>query len=119
MKDIIKIEIPKKSEYISVLRLTTSSIGNKADFNIEEIDDLKVIISEICIFFINNINESNLGLNIEFKIEKKNIEIEVKDLNKGTLKFEENDMCILIIESLSDVFKISIDEKKVYIKKKC
>ncbi|MDC3415236.1 anti-sigma B factor RsbW [Aquibacillus sp. 3ASR75-11] len=44
--DFIEIKVPAKSDYIGVIRLSTSGIANRMGFSIEEIEDLKVAISE-------------------------------------------------------------------------
>ena len=100
--DKIKYEIPKKSEFISSLRLTTSSIANILELNIEKIEDMKVIVSEICVFYINNISKNNEPLLIEFFLFNDKITIDVTDLNDE--KFTEetisnNEMFSLIIDS--------------------
>lgn len=122
--DKIKLMIPKKSEYIATARITISSIGNLLGFNIEDIDDLKVIISEICIFFINHIKDNENPLEIEYFIKDKKIIVEVKDLNKhqyveDTMSLDKsyNEMSILIIESLSDKYKIDMENKKINFEK--
>ena len=62
--DIFKLTIPSKPDYISVARLTSSSIANKIGFNIDDIDDIKVSIAEAC---INALNKSE-QIDIVFKI---------------------------------------------------
>ncbi|WP_186576331.1 anti-sigma B factor RsbW [Aquibacillus kalidii] len=44
--DFIEIKVPAKAEYVGVVRLTTSGIANRMGFSYEEIEDLKVAISE-------------------------------------------------------------------------
>ncbi|GAE93566.1 serine-protein kinase rsbW [Gracilibacillus boraciitolerans JCM 21714] len=44
--DFIEIKIPAKAEYVGVVRLTASGIANRMGFNYEDIEDLKVAISE-------------------------------------------------------------------------
>lgn len=116
----IKLLIPKKSEYISTIRLTTSSLSNIKGFNIEIIEDIKVIISEICTFFINNISLNDKPFIIEYFMEDDWLKVEVSDLNDGQIT-EENkknsDMCILIIESLADDYSIDLEGKKLSFKK--
>ena len=68
--DKVKLMIPKKSEYLSTIRLTTSALLNVDGFDIEVIEDIKVIVSEICVFFINNIEKTDNSLEIEYFIEK-------------------------------------------------
>ena len=44
LSDIITVSIPKKPDYISTVRLISSSLGNKIGYNIDQIEDLKVNI---------------------------------------------------------------------------
>ena len=44
--ETISMEISSNPEYVSLVRLMVSGIANKIGFSIEEIDDIKVSISE-------------------------------------------------------------------------
>nr|WP_312576646.1 hypothetical protein [Sedimentibacter sp.] len=118
----VKLVIPKKSEYLSTIRLTTSALSNINGYNIDDIDDLKVILSEICIFFINSIEKNDKPFEIEYFIEENKLRIEVCDLNDGEIT-ENNkinsEICILIIESLSNKYKIDLQNKKIWFEKTC
>lgn len=46
--ETIRLEMPMKSEYVSIIRLTTSGICNRMGFDIEAIEDVKVAVSEVC-----------------------------------------------------------------------
>jgi len=111
----IKIEIPKKSEYISTLRLTSSSLASKLGFNIDSLEDIKMIISEICIFLINNFKENNNPIEIEFILEHDNIKVGIKDTNITEIKHDIEDMSIMIIKSLSD--EVAIKNNQINITK--
>lgn len=50
----IKLQIPAKPEYVSTVRLTTSSICNLLNFDIEVTEDIRVAISEACNMLINH-----------------------------------------------------------------
>lgn len=117
----VKLILPKRSEYISTIRLTTSALSNiGGDFNIDIIEDLKVIVSEICIFFINNINNNDKPLEIEYLIEKNLFKVIVTDLNEGEINKDNktnSEMCMLIIESLSDRYEIDLENKKLSFEK--
>lgn len=118
--DKINLTIPKKSEYMSTIRLTTSALSNLKGFNIDDIEDLKVIISEVCTFFISNIEHNNEPLKIEYNMCNNSLQVEVSDLNEGKIT-EENkmnsDMCIMIIESLADNYNFDLDNKKITFEK--
>src|SRR5690606_22844166 len=100
----ILLKIPKKSEYMSTIRLTSSALSNINRLNIDEIEDIKVIISEICTFFIKNLKKSTEELEISYRVFQNKIIVTVADLNDGTFSEESlnDDMSIMIIESLSD-----------------
>ena len=44
--DFIEMKVPAKAEYVGVIRLSISGIANRMGFLYEEIEDLKVSISE-------------------------------------------------------------------------
>ncbi|WP_226038144.1 anti-sigma B factor RsbW [Aquibacillus saliphilus] len=44
--DFIEIKVPAKPEYVGMVRLSTSGVANRMGFSYEEIEDLKVAISE-------------------------------------------------------------------------
>ncbi|RKD31362.1 ATP-binding protein [Thermohalobacter berrensis] len=111
-KDSLKISIPKKAEYVSIARLTASSVGSKMGFNIEEIDDIKVAIAEACINLIQTSpKENNDNYEIEFNIYKDKLIIIVKDkkgtftneeIQKDDLKNQESKLGLFIIDALMD-----------------
>lgn len=117
--DNIVLKIPKKSEYISTIRLTTSALANLKGFNIDEIEDMKVIISEICTFFIRNNIESSEELEIKYQILQDKIIVSVMDLNEGQISDLNlsDDMSIMIIESLSDFYKYDLKNKIITFEK--
>jgi serine/threonine-protein kinase RsbW len=48
MADLLKFSVPGKPEYVGVVRLAVSSAANTAGFDIEDIEDIKVAVSEVC-----------------------------------------------------------------------
>ncbi|PXW89154.1 serine/threonine-protein kinase RsbW [Streptohalobacillus salinus] len=44
--DFIEMKLPAKPEYVGVIRLSASGIANRMGFSYEDIEDLKVAISE-------------------------------------------------------------------------
>ncbi len=108
-KDIIKLTIPSKPHYISVVRLTTSSICNSMGFNIDEIEDIKVSISEACINALNKSKE----INIIYKIEEDKLIVNVDNVHKACENEinKEMELGLLIIESLMD--RVNFSEEGV------
>lgn len=44
----VELELPNKPEFISLARLAVSSLANMIGFSIDEIEDIKVALSEAC-----------------------------------------------------------------------
>lgn len=116
----INLNIPKKSEYMSTIRLTTTAILNSNGYNIDDIEDLKVVISEVCTYFINKITNDEKPFQIDYIISEEKITVEVTDLNEAVIQEQEKDdcdMCIMIINSLADSCSINLKNNKISFEK--
>jgi serine/threonine-protein kinase RsbW len=125
IKDIIKLKIPAKGEYLSLIRLTASSVAAKMGFNIDDIDDIKVSTGEACTSIIESLNpgeesefkieyivtEDKLKIKIKNKIKSKSEEsIEISEEEREILELSdllEDGLGIMIIQSLMDEVNIS------------
>lgn len=111
--DKIFVKIPSEKKYISTLRLSISSIANTISMDIENIEDLKVSISEVVNLFVD---ESEF-FEISMDVFDDKIEIEVMpDISLlGIQEKEENKFALLILENLVD--KIEFRENSVLLVK--
>ena len=48
MADLLRFTGPGKPEYVGVVRLAVSSAANTAGFDVEDIEDIKIAVSEVC-----------------------------------------------------------------------
>ena len=46
--DYVEMKIPAKPEYVRVVRLTVSGVASRMGFSFDDIEDLKLAISEAC-----------------------------------------------------------------------
>ncbi|WP_139995713.1 anti-sigma B factor RsbW [Paenibacillus paridis] len=89
MNSFIRLTIPARAEFIDVVRLTLFGIANKAGFSYEEIEDMKVAVTEACTnVVLHAYSNAQPGVvDIRFEIEEKGISIRIKD--EGTsFKYE-------------------------------
>lgn len=116
-KDLIKLSVPNKPEYVSVIRLTATGIANRMGFDIEDIEDIKVAISEACTNAITHgacKDEENFY--IDFFTDEKKLTISVYDNGRGCLtkniktpnlgELKEGGLGVFIIKSLMDDVEI-------------
>lgn len=50
--DVVKLEFPAKPDYILAVRLAVSAVAERAGFDIEDIEDLKVATAEACMLLL-------------------------------------------------------------------
>lgn len=103
-KDIINIKIPSKPDYISLVRLTASSIAHNLNMNIDEIDDIKVCIGEACNNALSFSLEEEINIVFEVDSEKVNIKVEgvVENIPDNIDESHERELGLLIINTLMD-----------------
>ncbi|WMT82526.1 MULTISPECIES: ATP-binding protein [Terrisporobacter] len=118
--ETIKMEITANPEYVSIIRLTTSGIANKVGFCIDDIEDLKVAISEACTNAIKHSSEDRFT--IIYSMIENGLTIEIIDNGKGYDRssvsepdidnLKESGMGLFIIESLMDEVIVESQEGK-------
>lgn len=108
-KDIISITIPKKPDYISLIRLTTSGIGCSMGLNVDDIEDIKVSIGEACINSLTLSDKEEISLVFEIDEEKLSVKVSnVKEnINEELDDRKERELGLLIIKSLMDEVKFN------------
>lgn len=79
--ETIKMEIPANPDYVSILRLTTSGIANKLGFSMDDIEDMKVAVSEACSNAVKHSEDNKVSIN--FNLLSNGIQIEIIDNGKG------------------------------------
>jgi serine/threonine-protein kinase RsbW len=81
------IIIPCSSEFVSIIRLAISGVAARMNFAIEDIEDIKISVSEACTNAIQHAYPDNTGkdnkIHIKARMHQEELEIEVKDNGKG------------------------------------
>ena len=111
--DKIFVKIPSEKKYISTVRLSISSIANTISMNIENIEDLKVSISEVMNLFVDESEFFEISMDV-FE-DKVAIEVMPAVFQPDIQEKEENKFALLILENLVD--KVEFREKSVLLVK--
>jgi len=113
--DTVSILVPRKAEYVSVVRLTASGIASRMGFDIDDIEDIKVSISEV----LNRLLEKGVSsdnIRIDFHLSGNTVKIDfiMPDSSiQGIYGDEEEDFAFGIIRSLMDEVNLNADEHVV------
>ena len=118
--ETIKMEITANPAYVSIIRLTTSGIANKVGFCMDDIEDLKVAVSEACTNAINHSSDDRFT--IIYTMIENGLTIEIIDNGNGydtssinepdIENLKESGMGLFIIEALMDEVSIESQEGK-------
>ena len=103
-KDTISFSIPRKPDYISLVRLTTSGIAHSMGLNMDDIEDIKVSIGEACINALSLNDSEQISLVFDIDEEKLCIRIDnvKEDIPNNLDESRERELGLLIIKSLMD-----------------
>ena len=83
--DALTLSIPNDSEYISIVRLMVSGVCSRMDYAVEDIEDIKIAISEACTNVVLHAYDSKQedGLRVVVKRFDDKLELVIQDFGKG------------------------------------
>jgi len=62
MSDSVELTIPVRSDLLILARLTAAAMAARAEFGIEDIEDLRLVVEELCISVIGLVTSGTLHL---------------------------------------------------------
>jgi len=66
MHDAVELSIPAKPELLSLARLTVAAVAARANFDFEEIEDLRLALDELCSRMLTPDENGTLALRYEW-----------------------------------------------------
>lgn len=81
----VRMTIPAEADYIDVVRLSLYGLATRMGFSFEDIEDMKVAVSEACNNAIIHAyqDEQNGSIDVSFEMDQEQIRIVVKDYGKS------------------------------------
>jgi serine/threonine-protein kinase RsbW len=62
MTDIVELSFPVMADLVVLARLAASTVATRAGFDVEEIEDLKLAVDELCISLVHERTNGTLAL---------------------------------------------------------
>lgn len=107
--DTISLIIPPKTIYLKSMRLLAASLASDIGFDIEEVEDIRVVVSEAI-----NYKMSDEDIKINFYTKENLMKVEVigkdREIEEENLKIKQ-----IILEQLAD--KVEVVEDKIILTK--
>lgn len=63
-EDVVRLEIPAEGELLILARLVTAAVASRAEFNVDEIEDLRLAVDELCLSVIGDQAGGRLDLEV-------------------------------------------------------
>ena len=94
--DRVEVSVPLRTEFFATLRIVAASVGADAGFSVDEIDDLRLAISEVVSSLADGPGSTDdrieasfelagTGLTVTITTDKREVEIELDDLASSIL----------------------------------
>ena len=62
MTEPVSLSIPVESDLIVLARLTAATVASRAGFDVEEVDDLRLAVDELCVLVVGGNGDGRLDL---------------------------------------------------------
>lgn len=106
MQDVVELSIPARAELLSLARLTVAAVAARADFDYEEIEDLRLALDELCSRLIGQPSEGDPGtLSLRYEWSTGTLEVRCELEGAAThvaVDAEERDLSDRILDALVD-----------------
>ncbi|OGH96369.1 MAG: hypothetical protein A2X42_02815 [Candidatus Margulisbacteria bacterium GWF2_38_17] len=106
--------MPKGEKFLTVARLAASGIASKMNFPQDEIEDIKMALTEACNNTLPSFNECKNNICINFLMQSDKLEITIEDKSQILEKEDyekKNALGISFIKSLMDEMEYITDKK--------
>ncbi len=83
--DMVEMKVPARPEYVGVLRLTASGIASRMGFSYDDIEDIKIALSEAVTNAVNHAypDDEQGEIAVAFGIHENRVQIMVSDSGKS------------------------------------
>lgn len=105
-RDLIELTIPVQPDLLVLVRLTAATVAARADFDMEEIDDLRLAVDELCLAVIAGHSEGRLRICYSNSSEEIEVTCHLEATDQSTPAAAEDDeiqeLAARILDALVD-----------------
>jgi Histidine kinase-like ATPase domain len=76
MPDEVSLEFPASFEYIRLARLVASGLAAQVNFNLDDIEDLRIAVDELCSALVEAAADRTSTVTVTFRIDEHQIQME-------------------------------------------
>jgi serine/threonine-protein kinase RsbW len=102
MPDVVELSIPAKPELLSLARLAVAAVAARADFDLEEIEDLRLALDELCSPLLASGATGTLHLCYEWSLGALRVECTLSGTKPVPADDTEHELSNRILDALVD-----------------
>ncbi|WP_131765550.1 anti-sigma factor [Candidatus Frankia datiscae] len=108
LRDVVQLTLPAASAYLSVLRTATASLAARADFTLDDIEDLRIAVDEACaLLLLSAVPGSDLECTFELSPGVIDVSVTVLSLDGESPSIET--FAWTVLTALADEVSSSVD----------
>jgi serine/threonine-protein kinase RsbW len=104
--DRVEVSVPLRTDFIATLRTVAASLGADSGFSIDEIDDLRLAISEIVSSLIDSTTSTDDRIVASFEVGSAGVAVAITT-ERGEIAVELDDLAASILESVVDEYVVT------------
>ncbi|KLL11727.1 anti-sigma factor [Protofrankia sp. BMG5.30] len=108
LRDVVQLTLPAASAYLSVLRTATASLAARADFTLDDIEDLRIAVDEACALLLLSAVPGS-GLECTFELSPGVIDVSVTVLSLDGEPPSVETFAWTVLTALADEVSSSVD----------
>lgn len=104
--DLVEVSVPLRTDFIATLRTVAASLGADVGFSIDEIDDLRLAISEIVSSLIDSTTSTEDRIVASFEVGAAGVAVAITT-EGGEIDVQLDDLAASILESVVDEYAVA------------
>ena len=101
----VEVTLPLRTDFVATLRTVAASLGADAGFSIDEIDDLRLAISEVVSSLIDSTTADDDRVVATFDLRASCVEVAITT-RRGEHQIELDDLASSILQSVVDEYEV-------------
>lgn len=98
--NVVEVRVPADSSYVALLRTATATLAARADFTLDEIDDLRIAIDEACALLLPNAAPDAM-IDCRFTVADNSLMIDVTTATRTATKPDPTSFAWMVLTALA------------------
>jgi hypothetical protein len=107
--DCVRLSIPLDTRYVRIVRLVSRGVGTAMGFNVEDVDDLRIAVEELCAALFDVSKGPALELSFEMHEDRVDVEGRTVTTPSATVDAERFALSEQILSVACDGYSLKVD----------